>query len=140
MISPLSPSDAEQLSLASVTLVVPDYDEGIAFYTNALGFELVEDSDLGGGKRWVVVSPAGGARLLLAKAANDAQRAAIGNQTGGRVSFFLHTCNFTDTHARFVAAGVDFLEAPRQEPYGTVAVFSDPFGNRWDLIEPKAAQ
>ena len=89
-------------------------------------------------ERWAVVAPQQGAALLLAKAADEAQRAAIGNQSGGRVSFFLHTDDFADTHARFTAAGVTFLESPRTEPYGTVAVFSDPFGNRWDLIEPKA--
>ena len=127
------------LTLATITLVVPDYDAGIAFYRDALGFDLVEDTDLGSGKRWVVVAPHKGARLLLAKAADEAQRAAVGNQTGGRVSFFLHTDDFADTHARFVAAGVNFLESPRHEPYGSVAVFSDPFGNRWDLIEPKAS-
>ena len=122
-------------TFATVTLVVPDYDAGIAFYANQLGFVLVEDTDLGDGKRWVVVGPQGGANLLLAKAADDSQTAAIGNQTGGRVSFFLETDDFVATHARFVAAGVTFHEEPRHEPYGTVAVFSDPFGNRWDLIE-----
>lgn len=125
-------------TLATVALVVPDYDSGIAFYRDALGFDLIEDTDLGDGKRWVVVGPEDGARLLLAKAANDTQRAAIGNQTGGRVGFFLETDGFDETHARFTAAGVTFHESPRQEPYGTVAVFSDPFGNRWDLIQPKA--
>ncbi|MEM9310080.1 MAG: VOC family protein [Pseudomonadota bacterium] len=125
-------------TLATITLVVPDYDAGIAFYRDALGFELTEDTDLGDGKRWVVVAPQQGARLLLAKAEDEAQRAAIGNQTGGRVAFFLQTDSFTDTHARFTAAGVTFLEDPRSEPYGTVAVFGDPFGNRWDLIQPKA--
>ncbi|MDY7096957.1 MAG: VOC family protein [Pseudomonadota bacterium] len=125
------------LSLATVTLVVPSYDAGIAFYRDTLGFTLIEDSDLGGGKRWVVVSPGNGASLLLAKAADDAQIAAIGNQTGGRVSFFLHTDDFAATYARFMAGEVNFLEDPREEPYGTVAVFSDPFGNRWDLIESK---
>lgn len=124
-------------SFAQVTLVVPDYDEAIAFYVGALGFDLVEDTDMGGGKRWVVVGPVGGARLLLAKAASPTQAAAIGNQTGGRVSFFLHTDDFTRCHEQFMAAGVTFDDSPRQEPYGTVAVFSDPFGNRWDLIEPK---
>ncbi|WP_298336526.1 VOC family protein [uncultured Erythrobacter sp.] len=124
-------------TFAMTTLVVPDYDAGIAFYAGQLGFTLVEDTDLGGGKRWVVVEAPGGGRILLAKAANDTQTAAIGNQTGGRVSFFLNTTNFTDTHARFVAAGVEFLEEPRHEPYATVAVFADPFGNKWDLIEPK---
>ncbi|MEM6585836.1 MAG: VOC family protein [Pseudomonadota bacterium] len=128
-----------KLTLATITLVVPDYDAGVAFYRDALGFDLVEDTDLGGGKRWVVVAPHKGAALLLAKATDEAQRAAIGNQTGGRVSFFLHTDDFADTHARFVDAGVSFLEQPRTEPYGKVAVFSDPFGNRWDLIEPKVS-
>ncbi|MEM6908576.1 MAG: VOC family protein [Pseudomonadota bacterium] len=126
-------------TLATVTLVVPDYDAGIAFFVHALGFDLIEDTDLGEGKRWVIVSPTGGARLLLAQAADDQQRAAIGNQTGGRVAFFLETDNFAETHARFTQANIEFVEAPRHEPYGTVAVFSDPFGNRWDLIEYKKA-
>ena len=119
------------------TLVVPDYDAGIAFCVGALGFELIEDTDMGACKRWVVVGGAEGGRLLLAQAANDAQTAAIGNQTGGRVGFFVHTDDFASAHARLIAAGVTFAEAPRHEPFGTVAVFSDPFGNRWDLIEPK---
>jgi catechol 2,3-dioxygenase-like lactoylglutathione lyase family enzyme len=130
-------------TFAMTTLVVPDYDAGIDFYACKLGFTLVEDTDFGGGKRWVVVEApgaknSGGGRLLLAKAKTQAQTAAIGNQTGGRVSFFLNTSNFADTHARFVAAGVEFLEEPRHEPYATVAVFADPFGNKWDLIELKA--
>lgn len=124
-------------TFAMTTLVVPDYDAGIAFYADTLGFTLVEDTDLGRGKRWVVVEAPGGGRLLLAKAANEFQTDAIGNQTGGRVSFFLHTSDFAGTHARFVAAGVEFFEEPRHEPYATVAVFADPFGNKWDLIEPK---
>ncbi len=127
--------------LALTTLVVPDYDAGIAFYVGALGFDLIEDSDMGGGKRWVVVGGKDGTkeggRLLLARAANDTQTAAIGNQTGGRVGFFAHTDDFAGTQARLVDAGIVFHEQPRQESYGTVAVFSDPFGNRWDLIEPK---
>lgn len=123
--------------LAMTTLVVPDYDAGIAFCVAALGFDLIEDTDMGAGKRWVVVGGEDGGCLLLAKAANDAQSAAIGNQTGGRVGFFVHTDNFADTHARLMTAGVKFHEQPRHESYGTVAVFSDPFGNRWDLIEPK---
>lgn len=125
------------VTLALTAFIVPDYDAGIAFFVDALGFELIEDTDMGAGKRWVVVGGAGGGRLLLAKASNDAQTAAIGNQTGGRVGFFVHTDNFTGTHARLVDAGVTFHEQPRHEAYGTVAVFSDPFGNRWDLIEPK---
>jgi catechol 2,3-dioxygenase-like lactoylglutathione lyase family enzyme len=123
--------------LALTTLVVPDYDAAIAFCVDALGFDLIEDSDMGAGKRWVVVGGKDGGRLLIAKAATETQAAAIGHQTGGRVGFFAHTDNFTGTHARLVDAGVTFHEQPRHETYGTVAVFSDPFGNRWDLIEPK---
>ncbi len=123
--------------LALTTLVVPDYDAGIAFCVDGLGLDLVEDSEMGAGKRWVVVGGKGGGRLLLARAADEAQRAAIGNQTGGRVGFFAHTDDFTGTHARLVEAGANFHEQPRHESYGTVAVFSDPFGNRWDLIEPR---
>ncbi len=123
--------------LALTTLVVPGYDAGIAFCVGALGFDLIEDTDMGAGKRWVVVGGKDGGRLLIAKATNDAQTAAVGNQTGGRVGFFAHTDDFAGTHARLVDAGVNFHEEPRHESYGTVAVFSDPFGNRWDLIEPK---
>jgi catechol 2,3-dioxygenase-like lactoylglutathione lyase family enzyme len=126
-------------SLAMTTLLVPDYEAGIAFCTEALGLDLVEDSDMGGGKRWVVVGGADGGKLLIARAANDDQRAAIGNQAGGRVGWFLHTENFAAAHARISACGVEFLETPRHEPFGTVAVFRDPFGNRWDLIEQKQA-
>ncbi|THH38918.1 VOC family protein [Aliishimia ponticola] len=123
-------------SLHAVTLVVDDYDRAIAFYVDAVGFTLLQDIDLGDGKRWVRVAPPGGAdgSLLLAEAANDAQRAAIGNQTGGRVGFFLSTDDFDRDHARMLAAGVTFEEAPRSEPYGKVAVWRDPWGNRWDLI------
>ena len=125
-----------RLSLA--TLVVPDYDRAIAFYVVALGFTLAEDTALGDGKRWVVVRPGGsGSGLLLAEAADAAQQAAIGNQTGGRVAFFLETDDITADHARFVANGVHFLEAIRHETYGDVVVFEDPFGNRWDLIQPR---
>ena len=119
------------------TLVVPDYDAGIAFCVDALGLALLEDSDMGEGKRWVVVGGRDGGGLLIARAADDAQAAAIGKQAGGRVGFFVHTDDFAGTHARLVDAGVKFEDAPRRESYGTVAVFSDPFGNRWDLIEPK---
>ncbi|MFD3484098.1 VOC family protein [Streptomyces sp. NPDC058665] len=123
--------------IALVTLVVRDYDEAIAFYTGSLGFELVEDTDRGDGSRWVVVRPRGGAgALLLARAADDAQRASVGAQTGGRVGFFLHTDDFARDHARMTAAGVRFLEDPRHEPYGTVSVFEDLYGNRWDLLQP----
>ncbi|WP_284126618.1 VOC family protein [Parerythrobacter aestuarii] len=120
-------------------LVVPDYDEAIAFFTDALGFVVAEDTDLGGGKRWVVVGGENGAKLLLAKAASDEQRSVIGNQTGGRVGWFLHTDNFATAHDRMRAWGIEFTDGPRDETYGKVAVFSDPWGNRWDLIEPRMA-
>ncbi|GAA5079103.1 VOC family protein [Lysobacter panacisoli] len=126
-------------TIASVTLVVRDYDEAIAFYTGALGFDLLEDTDLGGGKRWIRVAPSGAeTALLLAQADGDEQRASIGLQTGGRVGFFLHTDDFARDHAAMQARGVRFLEAPRHEAYGSVAVFEDLYGNRWDLLEPKA--
>ncbi|MEU6882355.1 VOC family protein [Streptomyces sp. NPDC046712] len=126
-------------SIALVTLVVRDYDEAIAFYTDALGFDLAEDTDRGDGSRWVVVRPAGapaGTGLLLARAKDPAQESAVGAQTGGRVGFFLHTDDFARDHARMTAAGVRFLEEPRHEPYGSVAVFEDLYGNRWDLLQP----
>ncbi len=126
------------LRIATVTLVVANYDEAIGFYCGKLGFDLVADADMGGGKRWVLVAPpGGGARLLLAKADGPQQAAAVGNQTGGRVSFFLETDNFARDHAAFTAKGVRFHEAPRHEAYGSVAVFEDICGNTWDLIEPK---
>jgi catechol 2,3-dioxygenase-like lactoylglutathione lyase family enzyme len=125
------------MRLALVTLIVRDYDEAKAWYLEKLGFSLNEDTNLGGGKRWVVVSPGGGSDFLLAQAKNDAERAAIGNQTGGRVAFFLHTDNFARDHAAMLAKGVNFREAPRHEPYGTVAVFEDLYGNLFDLIEQK---
>ncbi|GGX08593.1 VOC family protein [Streptomyces chryseus] len=125
--------------IALVTLVVRDYDEAVAFYTGALGFDLAEDSDRGDGSRWVVVRPPGsadGTGLLLARAKDDEQLARVGGQTGGRVGFFLHTDDFARDHARMTAAGVRFLEEPRHEPYGSVAVFEDLYGNRWDLLQP----
>lgn len=125
-------------SLATVALVVADYDEAIAWYTGALGFELLEDAPLGGGKRWVRVAPRGGATaLLLARADNERQRARVGEQAGGRVAFFLETDDFARDHAAMLARGVRFVEAPRHEDYGTVAVFEDLYGNRWDLLEPR---
>jgi len=124
--------------LALLSLLVHDYDEALAFYVDKLGFALVENSDLGGGKRWVVVSPgAGGSRFLLAQASDDQQAALIGGQGGGRVWLFLHTDAFEADHARMSAAGVRFLEEPRHEAYGSVAVFEDLYGNRWDLLQPK---
>ncbi|WP_101925758.1 MULTISPECIES: VOC family protein [Luteimonas] len=124
--------------IALTTLLVADYDAAIAWYTGALGFRVLEDRVLGAGKRWVVVGPgnAQDAALLLAEPANDAQRARIGDQTGGRVDHFLYTDDFRRDHAAMQAAGVEFLEAPRHEPYGTVAVFRDLYGTRWDLLEP----
>ncbi|MDK1491675.1 VOC family protein [Sinorhizobium sp. 7-81] len=125
-------------TIARVAIVVPDYDDGIAFYCGKLGFDLIEDTELGDGKRWVLARPRGAAEtaLLLAKAEGERQRAAIGNQTGGRVGFFLFTDDFARDHAAMLAAGVEFREAPRQEAYGSVAVFTDPFGNLWDLLQP----
>lgn len=123
--------------VALATLVVADYDAAIAWYTGALGFRLLEDTWLGDGKRWVVVAPQddAGAALLLALASGEAQAARVGDQTGGRVAFFLHTDDFARDHVAMRARGVEFLEAPRREPYGTVAVFADLYGNRWDLLE-----
>jgi catechol 2,3-dioxygenase-like lactoylglutathione lyase family enzyme len=122
--------------LALVSLVVDDYDEAIAFYVDRVGFELVEDLPVDG-KRWVVVRPPGStASMLLAQAAAPDQTAVVGRQGGGRVWLFLHTDDFVGDHARMTANGVRFLEAPRHEPYGTVAVWEDLYGNRWDLLEP----
>ena len=123
--------------VAMFTLLVDDYERGIAFYRDALGLRLIEDTPMGGGKRWVVLEGAGGSRMLLAKAVGPEQSAAVGRQTGGRVGFFLETVDFARDHAALLWHGVTFLEAPRHEPYGTVAVFEDPFGNKWDMIEPK---
>ena len=122
--------------LALVSLLVPEYDEGIAFFTKILGFELAHDIALGDGKRWVVVRPTGAQTgFVLARAQGKTQRAMIGQQGGGRVWLFLETDNFARDHASMQANGVIFEEEPRAEPYGQVAVFRDPFGNRWDLIE-----
>ncbi|MFF6880577.1 VOC family protein [Streptomyces sp. NPDC012474] len=124
--------------IALVTLVVDDYDEAIRFYTDALGLRLAEDAPRPDGSRWVVVepgTPGAGTGLLLARAEGEAQAARVGDQTGGRVGFFLHTDDFARDHTRMAAAGVIFLEEPRHEPYGTVAVFQDLYGNRWDLLQ-----
>jgi catechol 2,3-dioxygenase-like lactoylglutathione lyase family enzyme len=128
--------------LGQLTFLVHDYDDAISFFVEALGFALLEDTDLGNGKRWVRVAPAGATEtgMLLARAVDDAQRAAVGRQAGGRVAFFLHTDDFARDHARMTAAGVQFREPPRTEPYGTVAVFDDLYGNGWDLIQPTTAQ
>ena len=120
-----------------MTFLVPDYDEGIDFFVERLGWRLVSDEDQGGGKRWVVVEPpAGGTALLLARASGPDQAATIGQHAGGRVAFFLWADDFEATHARMLAAGVPFEEPPRSEPYGVVAVWRDPWGNRWDLLGP----
>jgi catechol 2,3-dioxygenase-like lactoylglutathione lyase family enzyme len=120
-----------------MALLVRDYDEAIAWFTRALDFVVVENSDLGDGKRWVLVAPAAATQtsILLARAATPEQLASVGRQAGGRVLLFLHTDDFARDHARMRAAGVRFHEAPRHEAYGTVAVFEDLYGNRWDLIE-----
>ena len=124
-------------SLFLVSVLVDDYDRAKEFYCGVLGFETVSDDPLPEGKRWVVVKPSGGegAALLLARAEGPAQQAAIGNQAAGRVGFFLKTDDFARDHAAFIAAGVRFIEEPRVEAYGTVAVFADLYGNLWDLIQ-----
>ncbi len=122
--------------LGLVTYVAREYDEAFGFFVGKLGFMLVEDTDMGGGKRWVVVSAGEGASLLIARAEGDKQVASVGNQTGGRVGFFLQTDNFDRDFAEWTARGVKFHEQPRREVYGTVAVFEDVYGNTWDLIQP----
>jgi len=127
-------------SLGLVSLVVRDYDEALAFFVGRLGFRLVEDSLVPEqAKRWVVVSPPGAmeSRLLLAKASTPDQESRIGAQTGGRVFLFLHTDNFRRDYERYRAQGITFVREPKEEPYGTVAVFKDLYGNLWDLLEPK---
>lgn len=123
--------------IGTVALVVPDYDAAVAFFVDGLGWTLHSDTRLSATKRWVVVGPPGGAgaRLVLARAEGAAQETAIGNQAGGRVFLFLYSDDFARDHARIEAAGGRFEERPRSESYGTVAVWRDPFGNRWDLIE-----
>jgi len=125
------------MHLGALALVVRDYDEALAFYVGTLGFELIEDTVLGPDKRWVLVAPPGSreTRLLLARAATPEQATRIGNQTGGRVFLFLHTDDFQADYDRLRARGVRFCEQPRTEAYGTVAVFEDLYGNRWDLLQ-----
>lgn len=128
-------------SIGLVSLVVPDYDEAITFYVGTLGFTLIEDSFVPEqNKRWVVVAPPGAteSRLLLARAANPEQSSRVGNQTGGRVFLFLYTDDFDRDHSAFREKGVVFVREPAQQPYGTVAVFRDPWGNLWDLFQPKS--
>jgi catechol 2,3-dioxygenase-like lactoylglutathione lyase family enzyme len=126
------------IALSAVTYLVKDYDEAILWFTTKLGFRLLEDTDLGDGKRWVRVAPSTtGTCFVLAKASDDAQQQAISNAAGGRVAYFLYTDDFAASHARMIKAGIRFRENPRQESYGTVAVFEDLYGNGWDLIQPR---
>ncbi len=124
--------------LSAISILVSDYDEAIAWYGEKLGLELIVDTPMGGGKRWVVVSPSRDAqtRIILAKASGAEQTALIGRQMGGRVGFFLQTTAFDEAYSRMVEAGVVFREKPRSEPYGKIVVFEDCYGNGWDLIEP----
>jgi catechol 2,3-dioxygenase-like lactoylglutathione lyase family enzyme len=134
-----NPHQTMKQRLALVSLVVDDYDEALAFFVGKLGFTLVEDTFVPEqSKRWVVVTPPGAteSRLLLAKASNDEQKARVGSQTGGRVFLFLHTDDFWRDYERYKANGVVFVREPKREPYGTVAVFKDLYGNLWDLVEP----
>ena len=129
-------------SIAAVALVVRDYDEAIAFFTRIMRFRLVEDRPMGPGKRWVTVSPGGsaGTVLLLARAATPEQESYIGNQSGGRVFLFLETDDFSGDYRHLQSCGVHFIETPREEPYGTVVVFLDLYGNKWDLIQRRDVQ
>ena len=125
--------------LSRIALLVADYDEAIAYYTRKLGFELLEDTPRGPGKRWVVVAPKGAKEcaFVLAKAASETQRAAVGNQSGGRVFLFLQTDDFWNDYNKMKAQGVEFTEEARDEVYGIVVVFRDLYGNLWDFIQPK---
>jgi uncharacterized glyoxalase superfamily protein PhnB len=123
-------------TLGMIAIVVDEYDEAISHYVKDLGFTLIEDKEISPVKRWVVVSPSiNGAKILLAKAADDRQKSAIGNSTGGRVGFFLYTTNFSETYKDYSSRGIEFIESPRQETFGQVVVFKDRYGNKWDLIE-----
>lgn len=127
-------------TIAHVTYLVRDYDEAHEFFTTSLGFRVVEDSPLPGGKRWLLVAPAsGGTALLLARAATAEQTQAIGKQAGGRVFLFLHTNDFWRDYHHMQACNVKFLESPREEAYGIVAVFEDLYGNKWDLLQPSVS-
>lgn len=125
--------------VSAFTILVPTYEQGLDFYVSKLGFELIEDTKLSDVKRWVVVAPKGSkeTRIILAQPSTPEQDQALGNQTGGRVGFFLTTDNFNADYARMLGAGVSFLEIPRDEAYAKVVVFQDPFGNKWDLLQPK---
>jgi catechol 2,3-dioxygenase-like lactoylglutathione lyase family enzyme len=125
-------------SLAAVTMLVPSYDDGLAFFRDVLGFAVLEDTQLSPTKRWIVVAPSrgAGAALVLAIPSNERQRARVGDQTGGRVGFFLHSGDFWADYERLCRHGLKFLETPRGEAYGLVAVFLDPWGGKWDLLQP----
>jgi catechol 2,3-dioxygenase-like lactoylglutathione lyase family enzyme len=139
----MAPAFGEEVKqhIGSLALVVADYDAAIDWYTRVLGFQLLEDTDMGGGKRWVMVSPPGASetRLLLAKASTPEQLARVGDQTGGRVFLLLHTDDFWRDYERMKTAGAEFCEQPRDEAYGTVVVFKDLYGNKWDLLQLKRA-
>jgi uncharacterized glyoxalase superfamily protein PhnB len=123
-------------TLGMIAIVIDDYDAAISHFVDDMGFTLVEDKVMSPEKRWVVVAPnKDGAKILLAKAANEQQKAAIGNSTGGRVGFFMYTTNFVETYESYKSRGIEFIETPRQEAYGQVVVFKDKYGNKWDLIE-----
>ena len=123
-------------TLGMIAIVIPDYDEAVTHYVEDLGFSLVEDTELSPEKRWVVIAPSeSGVRILLAKASNSEQRAAIGNSTGGRVGFFLYTDDFDATYRQYLDRGIEFTQTPRSESFGQVVVFKDKYGNKWDLIE-----
>jgi catechol 2,3-dioxygenase-like lactoylglutathione lyase family enzyme len=125
-------------SLAAVTVLVPDYEDGLAFFSGVLGFAVLEDTPLSPAKRWIVVAPSqdSGAALVLAVPSDERQRTRVGDQAGGRVGFFLHSDNFWGDYENLLERGVNFLEKPRREPYGLVAVFVDPWGGKWDLLQP----
>ncbi len=127
------------LSIGAINLLVPDYDQAIAYYVDKLGFELLEDTPMGPNKRWVVVSPSGaqGCALVLSQAHSETEKQTVGQQAAQKVLLFLHSDDFWRDYHRYQAEGVNFLEAPREEPYATVVVFQDIFGNRWDLLQKK---
>ena len=123
-------------TLGMIAIVIDEYDDAIDHYVNDLGFTLIEDTELSPEKRWVVIAPSSaGAQILLAKASNAQQQAAIGNSTGGRVGFFLYTDNFNETYEQYLSKGIEFTETPRKESFGQVVVFKDKYSNKWDLIE-----
>jgi len=129
-----------KINIGAISLLVRDYDEAVSFYVDKLGFCLLEDTDMGAGKRWILIAPQDSAetRLLLAKAVSPEQHSHVGNQTGGRVFLFLHTDDFQRDYEAMKSKGVRFLEEPRHESYGTVVVFEDLYGNKWDLLEMKS--